>query len=558
MKKVITFLATLVFLFTTAEIKATHVMGLDMQWKSLGNDTFNITVVVYRRCTDGAAAMSNSGLTITSDSCTNSYTINAGSPYSYTIEDITPTCGTQIKPCPMSGGSGNSTSQIPSGIEKYVWNYKVYFGGNYSNCCWYKIRWQLCCRNSNITTGYADGDFYADSWLNRCVAGGDHGPEFKNPPIEIRSVGQDVVYNHGVVDEDGDSISYMMVSPSGGAYKSPFSYNYPLTCLGGNNPNTQANPVTGFNLDPINGDLLFRPMQVQITVLKLMVTEWRKDSLGIYKVIGKTPRDMQFSITPSNGNYLPTLSGPFSYDVCAGERLCFQITTEDSNSTDSVKIYWNNGIPGASWTTTNDSVRLAKGTICWTTNLSDARSLPYSFSAKAIDNHCPLIGRSSRSFFINVKPPVKPVISYQNGYLSSTQGTTYQWYFNDSIINGATQQSVQVTQNGFYKVKITTAGGCLMESDSFSLTVGIRKTNRSTDIKISPNPFHEQIIINTPNTGKQLDIKMYDLQGRMVLKQTIDNTLLKNNISTIGLAPGVYFLELLDDKDTVIVKVEKL
>ncbi len=265
----------------TKKAQATHVMGMDMQWKCLGNDTFEITVVVYRRCTDGAAGMSNPGIQITSDSCSNSYTVGSGSPKSYTVEDITPVCASQQKPCPMSGGSGQSTAQIPVGVERHTWVYKVYFGGNYTNCCWYKIYWQLCCRNSNISTGYGDQDFYSYSWLNRCVTPCDNGPEFKNTPIAIKCAGQDVCFNHGVFDADGDSLSYAMAPPLGGSYSSPWSYTYPLTCLGGNNPNPNANPPTGFNLDPRTGDMCFRPMQVQITVLKIMVTEWRKDAAGI-------------------------------------------------------------------------------------------------------------------------------------------------------------------------------------------------------------------------------------------------------------------------------------
>ena len=136
MKKLILIIAY--FLFSFSELKATHVMGLDMQWKSLGNDTYNITVVVYRRCTDGAAGMSNPGLIITSDSCVNSYTVTSGSPISYTVEDITPTCVSQQKPCPISGGNGQSTASIPSGIERHTWVYKVFLGGTYANCCWYK------------------------------------------------------------------------------------------------------------------------------------------------------------------------------------------------------------------------------------------------------------------------------------------------------------------------------------------------------------------------------------------------------------------------------------
>ena len=207
------------------------------------------------------------------------------------------------------------------------------------------MRWQLCCRNSNITTGLGDADFFSESWLNRCLSVADNSPEFKNLPIEIRCAGQDVIYNHGVYDADGDSLSYAMAPPLGGSFISPWSYNYPLTCLGANNPNPNANPPTGFNLNASTGDLSSRPMQAQITVLKTMVTEWRKDSVGIYRVIGKTARDMQFIIIQTCNNKLPMLSGPFTYDVCVNEQLCITLNTNDQDLSDTTHIYWNKGIP---------------------------------------------------------------------------------------------------------------------------------------------------------------------------------------------------------------------
>ena len=461
----------------TKQANATHVMGMDIVWKCLGNDTFQITLVVYRRCTDGAASMSSGDLasmTITSDSCANSYTVSKGTMKSYTVEDITPVCSSGQKPCPISGGSGTSTAQIPVGVERHTAVWKVYFGGNYANCCWYKMRWQLCCRNSNITTGYADADFYSESWLNRCVQPCDNGPEFKNVPVAIKCAGQDVCFNHGVVDADGDSLSYAMAPPLGGSYSSPWSYNYPLTCLGGNNPNPNANPPTGFNLDPRTGDMCFRPMQVQITVLKIMVTEWRKDANGVYKVIGKTARDMQFVIIQNCNNKLPSLSGPYSYEACAGQQICITINTNDQDLPDTTRINWNKGITNGVWSDNNGAVKRASGTMCWTPGDDDASTLPYYFTATAYDDHCPLNGTMTRSYSIVVKPTPKnnrtftkkgcglwefaatPTSTYFNG-------ASYKWYVPKAVGTGspvtvwastATCQ-YQFSQGGKYLVKNT-------------------------------------------------------------------------------------------------------
>lgn len=488
MKKFLqTFLLFALFItgFGIKKAQATHVMGMDVQWKCLGNDTYQITITAYRRCTDGAAQMSAVNPVITSDSCSNSYNVSSGSYKSWTIEDITPVCNASYKPCTTpNGNGGSSTPQIPVGVEKHTFIYKVYLGGAYANCCWYRIQWQLCCRNSNISTGYADQNFLSESWLNRCATPCDNGPEFKNPPVAVKCAGQDVCFNHGVIDVDGDSLSYRMAPPlttSGGSsiYTSPWSPTYPLTCLGGNNPNPNANPPTGFNLDPLTGDMCFRPMQVQITVLKVEVTEWRKIN-GVYKVIGKTYRDMQFIIVANCNNKLPTLSGPFSYEACAGQQICIIISTNDQDFADTTRIFWNKGIPNGTWSTTNGIDKRAKGTMCWTPDESDASTLPYYFTATVQDDHCPLNGSTTRSYAITVKPTPKntrqfikkgcglwnfeatPVSNYFNG-------ASYKWYVPKAIGTGSPNTlysqsqntSYQFTQGGTYVVRSTmTFNGC--------------------------------------------------------------------------------------------------
>ncbi len=469
------------FALGTKQAKATHVMGLDIQWKCLGNDTFLITVVAYRRCTDGASTMGGQSFAMTSDSCANSYNVSLGSVKSYTVEDITPVCASQQKPCPMSGGSGSSTPQIPVGVERHTYVYKVYLGGAYANCCWYKMRWQLCCRNSNISTGYADADFYSESWLNRCITPCDNGPEFKNTPVAIKCAGQDVCFNHGVYDADGDSLAYSMAPPLGGAYAAPYSYTYPLTCLAGNSPNPNSNPPTGFNLDPRTGDMCFRPMQVQITVLKILVTEWRKNASGIYKVIGKTARDMQFIIVQNCNNKLPSLSGPYAYEACAGQQICITINTNDQDLTDTTRIYWNKGIPNAVWSDNNGTVKRASGNLCWTPSDDDASSLPYYFTATVNDDHCPLNGSTTRSYSITVKPTPKDTRTYTNKgcglyEFSATpvssyfNGSTYKWYVpklvgtgSPSVLYASTATTqYQFTQGGKYLIRSTMFfNGCL-------------------------------------------------------------------------------------------------
>lgn len=444
--------------------KASHVMGCDIQWKCLGSDTFEITMKVYRDC--NGVQLSSTPMQFQSDSCSSSQSFSQGVG-SATIKDITPVCSNQASRC--SGGS------YPYGIEEHTFVFKVYLGGARAACCWWRLTWGQCCRNGAITTGYGNADFTTTSWLNRCITPCDNGPKFTNIPIAIKCAGQDVAFNHGVIDDDGDSLSYALVNPlGGGSYSSPYSASYPLTTLGGNNPNPNSNPPTGFNLSPITGDLLFRPMQIQVTVLKIQVTEWRKIN-GVYKVIGITNRDMQFIIVGNCNNKLPTLTGPFTWEACANQQICFTINSNDQDlgpPADSTKLSWNRGIPAGTFTTNNGQVRLASGVFCWTPTDDDVSTLPYFFTVTAADNHCPLNGSVTRSYSITVNPSPKATRTYtklgcglfqfKDSLHASYINPTLRWtvmgpnnnYFGISAIH-------QFTQGGKYVIRNTiTAKGC--------------------------------------------------------------------------------------------------
>jgi gliding motility-associated-like protein len=400
MKKLV-FILALFSLLPGKNAFADHVMGADIQWQCLTNDTFKIVFKFYRDCR-GIPKSASVVLQFQSDSCANSLsgslTCNRVS-----LTDITPVCSNN-KPC---NPANTMLTSIPYGIEEHRFEGKIYLGGNYANCCWYKFTFSECCRSGPINTGYSWANFSTELWLNRCITPCDNGPEFKNPPIAIKCAGQDVIYNHGVVDIDGDSLVYKKAIPNGANYSSPWTVNYPLTTFPGNNPGVTpcptCNPPTGFYLDPITGDLIFRPMQQQETVMKVKVEEWRKIN-GVYQLIGIATRDMHFIILSNCNNKNPTLSGIQSYQVCTGQQLCFTINTNDQDFADTTRIFWDNAIPAAQWSSNNGTVKRAAGQFCWTPAESDASTLPYYFRATVEDDHCPLNGRATRAYSITVKP----------------------------------------------------------------------------------------------------------------------------------------------------------
>lgn len=92
------------------------------------------------------------------------------------------------------------------------------------------------------------------------------------------------------------------------------------------------------------------------------------------------------------------------------------------------------------------------GTTIWSKSLSGGCSQAFRYSA------C----------YVNGTIPATPTISQNGDSLISSIATTYQWYFEGSVIPGATAQIYEPPQNGTYQVKVTNASGCESEiSDEF-------------------------------------------------------------------------------------------
>jgi PKD repeat protein len=383
----------------TNEAKSTHIMGSDMTWDCIGQDSFMITLTLYRDC--NGIPMDNIAR-VTVKCVTTSQTLQTMSIPKPPPVDITPTCDNSCTRCESRGCS------FPYGIEKYTYQQLLVIS-NAGTCCKISLSWTSCCRNTTITTGMASGSFWCEAMLDRCQTPCDNSPRFTNPPVAIICIGQDFTFNHGVTDFDIggqggllDSLGYEWVYPRGNggsnlSYSGQYDYNEPIFYWGFGNPNLPL--PRGFHLDPYTGDIGFRPMKVEQTVLAMKVTEYRN---GVK--IGEITRDMQIIVISCPNNQAPLLSGPFYKEVCAGSTVTFNIRTMDYDPNDTLTVGWNASIPGAIWSDNNGQAKHPTGVLTWTPSEQHASNIPYVFTVTVKDDACPVNGSSTRAYQILVKP----------------------------------------------------------------------------------------------------------------------------------------------------------
>jgi len=427
--------------------KATHVMGSDIRWECIGKDTFKITVSVYRDC--NGVQLSATPVYMNSNCGSKTLTTNRGAG-----RDITPVCDEQCTRCNNSGCS------FQYGIEVYELTTTVILSDWRKNgCCEVTLNWSQCCRNGAITTGASNQNFYVEAKLNICQDPCDNSPTFTGDPLAIICLGRDFIYNQGVQDKDidpntgglADSLVYswaepMQSSTTKTSWSSGYSYNKPLYYLGF--PKTGLQFPRGIHLDSVTGDLMFRPMKVEQTIMSIKIEEYRHG-----KLIGVTRRDIQVVVIKCPDNNPPVISGinckqpkpeNFKTDACAGEKLCFTVCTSDKDKDDTVTIGWNAGIPGATFTIINKGDKRETGRFCWTPSEAQVSKFPYTFVVTAKDNACPVNGFSARSFSITVKETPKAAydtLIYQCGEARFTARKTgkinisqYMWNLSGRIV----------------------------------------------------------------------------------------------------------------------------
>lgn len=433
MKKRLLPLVVLLTLFigTFQQARASHAMGADISYTNVGRDSFIVTLNFYRDCA-GTTAPVSADITIQSANC--GITQNITLPLSPFIEpqhipngsEVSALCGSSITNSTCRGGT------LP-GVEQYQYSALVVFP---AECTDWVIAYDLCCRNSAITnlSNPGNDDLYVQATLNNTIFPQDNSPYFTNRPVPYFCFLDSILYNHGTVDIDGDSLVYSLITPLIGP-GTPASYNGTFTA-------TNPMSVNGtFSFDPVTGQLRFVPSQAQQAVVTILVKEYRNGVL-----IGTTMRDIQVNVLGSpicNPPYGQirytgidpstvrggTYTGPFNLQVCPGDTLSFSV----GFGGDSIYLSSNaaQAIPGATFTVTQYGVDSVRGTFTWVPTALDTGLTNFSLQFGIAS--CPIDRTSSQTVTIDVlhRTYAGPDVNYcTHGapvQLHAVGGTQFTW-----------------------------------------------------------------------------------------------------------------------------------
>lgn len=316
-------------------------------------------------------------------------------------------------------------------------------------------------RDAGITTGSKGETFYIDSWLDQCLSPGKNSPAmagFKESSLMIRN--QDYVLNYGTAGlGDFDSVSYVMTAgrtaPGNSiSYIGNYAPSRPICYFGLCNPfwgPCPQNWPAGFHLDPMTGDIMFRPIGLCFGPIAVEISLWKRDGVGM-NLASRVYREQAVQIIPDSGNHVPKILPPYSRQVCAGQQTCFTITTDDDDAGDSVFLAIESDIPGMTWQVTYDQYKHARAQVCWTPDSSQISNVPYTFLVKATDDHCGMPGNAARafSFFVRETPKAHPTLALHNcGRVTvhAIPETTSQWMYFEWRITDSLENLVELSSD---------------------------------------------------------------------------------------------------------------
>jgi len=154
----------------------------------------------------------------------------------------------------------------------------------------------------------------------------------------------------------------------------------------------------------------------------------------------------------------------------------------------------------------------------------------------------------------------QPVVSYNFPYLESgvTGNYTYQWYLNDTLIAGATNDTLMPLVDGNYTVQVTDSNGCYKISTPYNhISVGIEETQQLHTV-VFPNPFNESTtILFNKNFNGEYDLLVYNIIGAEA-KRINKITGNKITINKKEIGKGMFLAYLIHNQTGKRVFIEKL
>lgn len=154
---------------------------------------------------------------------------------------------------------------------------------------------------------------------------------------------------------------------------------------------------------------------------------------------------------------------------------------------------------------------------------------------------------STLTIQLTLNPVVKPEIVVNGQELSTSVAyKTYQWIRNGVKIDGATNATYTVEDNGNFQVAVTTNEDCPDTSDIYTITnVSVdQMPGQANLLSIYPNPVKDRIFIDA---AFEFEAQILSVDGKLLRTEKG-----MKSVSVQDLAPGLYFIKITNQEGKLI------
>ncbi|MDX2361363.1 MAG: S8 family serine peptidase [Crocinitomicaceae bacterium] len=150
-------------------------------------------------------------------------------------------------------------------------------------------------------------------------------------------------------------------------------------------------------------------------------------------------------------------------------------------------------------------------------------------------------------------PSVPTITDDWNGTLTSSTANSYQWFYNDTLLNGEINQDLNiiVPPYGTYIVEVANAEGCTATSAPMTITLSIEEGSQNL-IATYPNPTNSSITITSE--FQITDVQLVSMDGSSVTLESEGS----NSYSLDDVPSGSYLLHVYTENGLYYSKVIRL
>ena len=385
-------------------VYGSHVAGGYISYECTGNpNEYLVRMVLYRDCSgialedpidDNGGTFSNVYLSW-ENSCGLNSPVNHSPTFGanrfrmnrVSVEEVSQICEEQLPNTSCNGGS-------LIGYEEHIYEGIAVL----PPCDDWELSFELCCRNDATNVQNAEDDrFVISSTINTSVQNCNTSPQATAAPQPYVCVNQNVTYNLGATEPDGDNIVYSLdharstltdlVNYQGGA--------------------TAEQPIPGITIDQETGIINYTPTQQGNYIIVIIMEEFNEDGV----LVSRTEYDFQtYVIACTNdppeadpdgiSNITGTVNVVSNNEVnlCFNESTCFDIIFTDDDPEDQLTVTsnFNEAFPSGSISYTGTNPVTA--TLCFDVG-SEEISNNVTFLIQ--DDACPVFGQNNFTLIVN-------------------------------------------------------------------------------------------------------------------------------------------------------------